>query len=468
MGMANSSTLKFMVRRKPAVLVAPAGPTPRELKRLSDIDDQEGLRFYIPAIHFFRRHDHDGRGDVDPAPVLRDAVAAALVHYYPLAGRLRELEGRKLAVDCTGEGVLFVEADADVRLDQFGAALQPPFPCLDELLFDLPCSSDLLDAPLVHFQVTRLACGGFIMAVKIQHAVADGPGLVQFLAAVAEMARGAAAPTVRPVWKRDLLMAPFDGDVLPAPRTFVHREYEDVPDTNGTVVPLDSMTHRSFFFGPREVAAVRSHLPPDLRRGATTFEVLTGCLWRCRTVALAPAADEEMRMICLVSIRGGRNPVIPVGYYGNAFAFPVAVSTAGDLCANPVSYAVELVMKAKREVNVDYMRSVARLMVRRGRPHFTVVRAYLMSDLTRSGIRELDYGWGKPVYAGPAKGGVGAIPGVASFLIAVKNSMGEEGIAVPVCLPGHAMDKFTEEMSKLMRPAHPSSNDMLPRIRSAI
>ncbi|KAM0868798.1 hypothetical protein ACQ4PT_041073 [Festuca glaucescens] len=476
--MANSSALKFTVRRQPPVLVVPAGPTPRELKPLSDIDDQEGLRFYIPAIHFFRQH--DGRGD-DPVPVLRDAVAAALVHYYPLAGRLREFEGRKLAVDCTGEDVLFVEADADVRLDQFGAALQPPFPCLDELLFDLPGSSDLLETLTPHsftFRfVTRLVCGGFIMAVKIQHAVADGPGLVQFLAAVAEMARGAAAPTVRPVWGRELLMAPTDDDLAGAPRTFAHREYDDVPDTKGTIVPLDSMTHRSFFFGPREVAAVRSHLPPALRRGATTFEVLTGCLWRCRTVALAPTADEEMRMICLVSVRGGRKPqqsgsVIPVGYYGNAFAFPVAVSTAGDLCTNSVSYAVELVMKAKREVNVEYLRSVARLMVRRGRPHFTVVRAYLMSDLTRSGIRDLVYGWGKPVYAGPAKGGVGAIPGVASFLIAIKNAMGEEGIAVPVCLPAHAMDKFTEEMSKLMRPAfgalRPSSADVFPRIKSAI
>uniref|UniRef100_M8BVF6 10-deacetylbaccatin III 10-O-acetyltransferase n=1 Tax=Aegilops tauschii TaxID=37682 RepID=M8BVF6_AEGTA len=149
--MAGSPALKFTVRRQPVVLVAPAGPTPRELKRLSDIDDQDALRFQLPIIHFFRRH--DGRDD-DPAAVLRDAIAAALVHYYPLAGRLRQLEGRKLAVDCTSEGVLFVEADADIRLDQFGAALQPPFPCLDELLFDVPGSSDLLDTPIIHFQVT--------------------------------------------------------------------------------------------------------------------------------------------------------------------------------------------------------------------------------------------------------------------------------------------------------------------------
>ncbi len=37
-------------------------------------------------------------------------------------------------VDCNDEGILFIEVDADVSLKEFGDALQPPFPCLDELL----------------------------------------------------------------------------------------------------------------------------------------------------------------------------------------------------------------------------------------------------------------------------------------------------------------------------------------------
>ncbi|XBI77080.1 hypothetical protein VPH35_070251 [Triticum aestivum] len=397
--MASSSALEFTVRRKPAVLVPPAAPTPRELKRLSDIDDQDGL--------------HDGRDD-DPAPVLRGAIAAVLVHYYPFAGRLRELEGRKLAVDCTGEGVLFVEADADVRLDQFDAALGPPFPCLDELLFDVPGSSGILDCPLLLFQVTRLACGGFVMAVRIQHTIADGLGMVQLLGAIAELARGARAPTVRPVWGRELLKAPL----------LLNDDYDNVMDINGAIVPFEFMVHR-FFIGWQEISAIRSHLPLALSREATNFE-------------LCPGADEEMRMICTVNIRGKKDTIVPVGYYGNAFATP---------------YAVELVMKAKREVDMEYILSVAALMAQRRRPHFAVARGYLVSDVTKFGFRDLDFGSGKPVYAGPAEGGVVAIPGVASFFIALRNAMGEEGIAVPVCMPGHTMDKFVNEMGKLMRPA---------------
>lgn len=154
--MAPDSSLTFRVHRRNAVLVGPAEQTPHEFKRLSDIDDQEGLRFHIPVIQFYRYNPSmKGR---DPAKVIRDALAKALVSYYPFAGRLRELQDglRKLVVECTGEGVLFIEADADVSLEQFGDLLQPPFPCLEELLFDVPGSSEVLNSPLLLIQVWYL------------------------------------------------------------------------------------------------------------------------------------------------------------------------------------------------------------------------------------------------------------------------------------------------------------------------
>lgn len=157
-----------------------------------------------------------------------------------------------------------------------------------------------------------------------------------------------------------------------------------------------------------------------------------------------------MRIICIVNARSKFNPPLPSGYYGNGFAFPVAVATAGKLCASPLGYALELVKKAKKEVTEEYMRSVADLMVTRGRPHFTVVRAYLVSDLTHAGFGEVDVGWGKPVYGGAAKGGVGAIPGVASFYIPFKNKAGEQGIVVPICLPAAAMDRFVKELDSIL------------------
>ena len=145
------TSLVFKVRRCKPEVVAPAKPTPHEFKQLSDIDDQESLRFQIPLIQFYK-YDPSMKGR-DPVRVIREALAKTLVFYYPFAGRLKEGPGRKLIVECTGEGIIFIEADADVTLEQFGDLLQPPFPCWEELLFDVPGSGGILNCPLLLIQV---------------------------------------------------------------------------------------------------------------------------------------------------------------------------------------------------------------------------------------------------------------------------------------------------------------------------
>ncbi|KAI4347882.1 hypothetical protein L6164_008658 [Bauhinia variegata] len=166
--------------------------------------------------------------------------------------------------------------------------LQPPFPCFEDLLFDVPGSAGVLHSPLLLVQVTRLKCGGFIFGLRLNHTMSDAAGLVQFMNALGEIARGADEPSIPPVWCRELLNARDPPQV-----TCVHREYEQVPDTKGTIIPLDDMAHRSFFFGPTEIAAVRRFIPHHLSQSSSAFEILTALLWRCRTLALQPDSDEE-------------------------------------------------------------------------------------------------------------------------------------------------------------------------------
>ncbi|BAT87997.1 hypothetical protein LR48_Vigan09g159500 [Vigna angularis] len=437
-----SSSPKFTVRRCQPQLVVPAVPTPHEVKPLSDIDDQEALRFHVPFIQIYRKQ--ASMAEKDPVQVIRQALSQTLVFYYPFAGRLREGPHRKLMVDCTGEGAMFVEADADVTLDQFGDSLQPPFPCFHELLYHVPASHQITNTPLLLVQVTRLRCGGFILAFCFNHIMCDGAGLSQFMSTWVEMAHGATKPSIPPVWRRELLMARH-----PPRITCNHREYEHVPDTvKGTHASNDhDMVLRSFFFGPSQIAAIRGLVPLHLQH-CTTFDLITACIWRCRTKALQIKADEDVRMMVIVNGRGRLNPRLPVGYYGNAIAYPAAVTTAGKLCENPVGYAVELIKKLKGEVTEEYMHSVADLMVIKDRCMITTVRSCIISDLTRLKLREADFGWGEAVYGGVAEGGAGSFL-EATYQVLHRSAKGEEGIVLPIWLPAKAMDRFAKELDAM-------------------
>ncbi|CBI29212.3 unnamed protein product, partial [Vitis vinifera] len=348
----------------------------------------------------------------DPAKVIREALAKALIYYYPFAGRLVEGSNRKLLVDCTGEGVLFVEADADTTLEYLGDAIQPPCPCFEELLYDVPGSGGILGCPLLLFQVTRLRCGGFVLALRLNHTMSDSFGLLQFLNAVSEIAQGA----------------------------------EEVHDTKGTlgVMDDDNTVHRSFFFGPKEIRSLKMRIPQALGP-CTTYEALAACVWRCRTVAFGVDPNEFVRFSSAMSMRGKRGLQLPSGYYGNAFAYPAAIAKVGELCKNPLGYAVELVKKVKAEMSEEYIKSLAALMVIKGRPLYTRTGFFIISDNTRVDFQDVDFGWGKPLYGGLAKAS-----SLISFFLRFRNSKGEEGIVVPIQLPLPVMERFEQEVKRMV------------------
>ncbi|RDX69537.1 Methanol O-anthraniloyltransferase, partial [Mucuna pruriens] len=438
------SGTSFSVVHGEPELVTAAGPTRREIKKLSDIDDQEGLRFQLAVTLFYQKSEAmEGK---KAAWVIRDALGKALVHYYPLAGRLREGPNRKLMVDCNGEGILFVQAEADVSLKQLGNSILPPCPHINHLLLHVPASQPILGCPLLLVQVTHLTCGGFVFAVRMNHTICDSFGLVQFLTMVAEIARGAPISQF-PVWERQLFSA------RDPPRiTCPHHEYEDETETWDS----NEMAHEAFFFGPNEIASLRNHLPQHLRK-CSTFEILSACLWKCRTIALGLKPNEIVGLSPFITARGKQGLQVPNGYYGNAFAFPMALSEAGLLCQNPLEYALGLIRKAKAQMSAEYVSSVADLMVLKGRPKYRTKGNYLIGDTTHVGFYDVDFGWGCPIYGGPA----GAIPFV-SFYGRFRNSEGEDGIVVPILLPRPVINTFLSQLLKITTkdPLHLSCNKM--------
>uniref|UniRef100_M8B2L3 10-deacetylbaccatin III 10-O-acetyltransferase n=1 Tax=Aegilops tauschii TaxID=37682 RepID=M8B2L3_AEGTA len=281
------------IRRGERELVAPARPTPYEFKVLSDIDDQEVLRFYRSGAFFYRGD--ASKSGIDPAKAIKSAISEALVHYYPLAGRFRELQPtRKLVVECTGEGVVFVEADADVRMEDFGNSLAPPVPCYDELLPEQErATAVVVDRPLLFVQVTRLRCGGFVFGFQICHCIADGPGIVQFLTALTEFTRGVpGAPTLcrRPLGEALRLLleakarAEQEGDVQSAagfnaahrrPAFPKARTYLISDMTQGGMMAVDFGWGTPVYGGPATIILATFHLEGRNEAGEVGVNVPT-------------------------------------------------------------------------------------------------------------------------------------------------------------------------------------------------
>ncbi|MCD9640863.1 hypothetical protein HAX54_026573 [Datura stramonium] len=446
--MGVSLPLEFLVTRHKPELVVPATKTPHERKYLSDLDDQGSLRLQIPILFFYKYNiinpslvEVINNYNRDPAKVIKEGLSKTLVFYYPLAGRIVELgDNKKLVVDCNGEGILFAEADAHVELDKLGDNIKPPCPYLDQLLYNVPGSDGILGCPLLLVQVTRFSCGGFAVGFKFNHTMMDAYGMKLFFNALTELIQGASTPIILPVWQRDLFSARSSPCI-----TCTHHEF-DINEHVSNINAWDDskLIQHSFFFGNKEIEAIRDQVAPSYRAISTKFELLVAFLWKCRTIALDLEPEETVRLTYLVNVRGKALKFdVPLGYYGNGMVSPAAVSKAGLLCSSPLTYAVELVKSVKDHMNEEYIRSVADLMVIKGRPELSKSWNFIVSDNRSAGFDEVDFGWGNPIF-----GGVPIAISFISFCVPIKNNMGEKGILVAINLPQLAMEKFQEVVYK--------------------
>ncbi|KAH9790145.1 hypothetical protein KPL71_003303 [Citrus sinensis] len=99
------------------------------------MDDQESLRFQVPGILFYKNNPSS-------SPTVQKE-------------RSRGGPNRKLMVDCNGEGILLLEAEANFKLERLGDAVQPPCPYLEQLLCNVPGSQGILGCPLLLIQLPR-------------------------------------------------------------------------------------------------------------------------------------------------------------------------------------------------------------------------------------------------------------------------------------------------------------------------
>ncbi|GJN03437.1 hypothetical protein PR202_ga20883 [Eleusine coracana subsp. coracana] len=182
--------MTITVTKSSPVLVGPATAPQAVSERITLTSFDMALAFFpVTSYHVF---DH---AIPDPAETVRRGLSRALVHYFPVAGRLVVSGDDDLRIACTGEGVSFVSATADCSLADV-KLLDPPFgndsaPLMRDLAAGVGEEGFRATDPLLLVQVTEFACGGFVLAATRNHAVADGTGFARLLRAAGASSRAA-------------------------------------------------------------------------------------------------------------------------------------------------------------------------------------------------------------------------------------------------------------------------------------
>ncbi|THU66352.1 hypothetical protein C4D60_Mb05t13240 [Musa balbisiana] len=322
--------VEINVRR--STMVRPAEPTPRRQLWNSNLD-LVVPRFHTPSVYFYRP---DGSADFFDAAVMRDALARALVLFYPMAGRLGRDEDGRIEIDCDGQGVLFVEADTDASVDDFGDFA--PTMELKQLIPKVDYTDDISAFPLLVLQVTYFKCGGVSLGVGMQHHVADGFSGLHFINSWSDVARGVGI-AVRPFIDRTLLRARD-----PPTPSYPHVEYQPAPPMKNappatTSPPINSAkaagaaaTAVSIFKLTRaQLNLLKSKAAPG---GAySTYALLAAHVWRCVCVARDLPPDQPTKMYIATDGRQRLRPKLPEGYFGNVIFTATPVALAGEVAA---------------------------------------------------------------------------------------------------------------------------------------
>ena len=444
-----------MITIRSVSMVVPSEPTPNGLLQLSE-SDQVAQWTHAPVIHIYRPNNTNSTIPFS-IETMKDSLSRALVHFYPLAGRLHWIEGGRLELDCNAIGVQLLEAYSEGTLDELGDFA--PTGAVQDLVPKIDYTTPIEEWPLFLVQITRFGCGGVCVGTALSHTMVDGQSATNFISSWAKLARGDNLEDHEmPFLDRTVLRS---SEPLMPPR-FDHIEYTTKPplligstDANEeknkeTSVTLLKLTKE-------QVEGLKKRANQEIGvtiRPYTRYEAIAGHMWRCacKVRVVDNIHDQPTRVRLGVDIRNRLKPPLPQRYFGNAI-FGTVTSTClyGDLLSKPLSYSAGKLREAIERMTDEYIRSI--LDFTTSQKHVGGLRCNFHIRGDTEGIflgnpnlsldswlnlpfYDLDFGWGKPIYVGP---GLLNMDG-KSFLM--PSPAFDGSLIIALCLQTQCIDSF--------------------------
>ncbi|KAJ7545198.1 hypothetical protein O6H91_09G110400 [Diphasiastrum complanatum] len=294
-------------------------------------------------------------------------------------------------------------------------------------------------------QVTLFKCGGFSLGLYMNHAVVDGVAALKFLNNWCSIARGEGL-ILPPSPDR----SPLRARSPPSP-TFHHPEFVKLSDmpANSSFTTTDAVTaqftgtsapskhvFQIFPFTAKELESLKQQAlsDPSISK-CSTFEVIVAHIWQARSKSVEKASDQSSKLFFAVDFRSKIDPPLPSNYAGNAIVAPLVELQHGDLILNSLSFCVRKIQQAMESVTNDYVRSsIDWWEIYRGVP--AIMDGIIAAAWWKIPFEMLDFGWGKPIYAGPV------VNDRTEFILLLSNGKHDGGMNVYLALLPEEMAKF--------------------------
>ncbi|GJZ99561.1 acetyl-CoA-benzylalcohol acetyltransferase-like protein [Tanacetum coccineum] len=367
--------------------ITPSKSTPESLRsyKLSRLD-QISPPSYIKQIYYY-----NPSGDVNISNIcgqLVKSLSEVLTSFYPLAGRITK-DG--LEVDCSDEGVKYLETKVSTKLDDF----LEQGPNIDHVkkLISIP---DPVATTLVTVQVNVFDCGAHVIGVSASHKVTDAHSLIRFINQWACINRtGCIDDAFSPCF--DNVVTLFPPKVVPS--------IKQTPITN----PQPKMVSKRYMFSGTILSKLRAKAGlPDRKHSRVTL--VTALIWKAlinvdksktgslRNYIMAPAINLRGKVGSEITESSFGNLWVPysIRYLQNEmepnfvnlvrliedtnrdFIMELAIASSEEICAQ----AITCFNEAEEEIKQN--------------------KSPIITSWCRFPIYNADFGWGKPYWVSEA------------------------------------------------------------------
>ncbi|KAJ1397374.1 Transferase [Sesbania bispinosa] len=355
---------------------------------------------------------------------LKHSLSLALIHFYPLAGRLvtktsQDPPSYYVFVDCSNSaGARFIYATLDMTISDILSPIDVP--PIVQSFFDhhKAVTHDGHTMPLLSIQVTELVDGIFI-GCSMNHCIADGTSYWNFFN----------------TWSH-IFQAQGQGhghDDVPIPHPPIHNRW--FPEGCGPLINLPFKHHdefisryetpklreRVFHFSAESIAKLKAKA--NLESNTTkisSFQSLSALVWRSVIRARRPSYDQRTSCKLATNNRSRMEPPLPQEYFGNSIYVVGAEATVGELVEKDLGWAawkLHLAVanhndRAVRQFLKEWVQSPVVFQPGRLFDPFTV----MMGSSPRFNMYGNEFGMGKAVavrsgYANKFDGKVTSYPG---------------------------------------------------------